>query len=43
MSKAAVLFLLHDNMDLLERNFAIVDDRMQSTFSEVLYCVYEND
>ncbi len=43
MSKAAVLFLLHDNMDRLERNFAIVDDRMQRTFGEVLYCVYEND
>ena len=42
-SKAAVLFLLHDNMDRLERNFAIVDDRMQRTFGEVLYCVYEND
>jgi hypothetical protein len=43
VSKAAVLFLLHDNMDRLERNFAIVDDRMQRTFGEVLYCVYEND
>jgi hypothetical protein len=40
---AAVLFLLHDNMDKLERNFAILDDRMQRTFGEVLYCVYEND
>ena len=43
MSRAAVLFLLHDNMDRLERNFAILDDRMQRTFGEVLYCVYEND
>ncbi|HUP62201.1 MAG TPA: hypothetical protein VNA69_17475 [Thermoanaerobaculia bacterium] len=43
MSKAAVLFLLHDNMDRLDRNFAVVDDRMQRTFGEVLYCVYEND
>lgn len=42
-AKAAVLFLLHDNMDRLERNFAVVDDRMQRTFGEVLYCVYEND
>jgi len=42
-SKAAVLFLLHDNMDRLDRNFAILDDRMQRTFNEVLYCVYEND
>ena len=43
MSTAAVLFLLHDNMARLERNFAMVDDRMQSTFGDVLYCVYEND
>jgi hypothetical protein len=42
-SKAAVLFLLHDNMERLDRNFAILDDRMQRTFGEVLYCVYEND
>jgi hypothetical protein len=42
-SKAAVLFLLHNNMDRLERNFAVLDDRMQRTFGEVLYCVYEND
>lgn len=41
--KAAVLFLLHDNMDRLDRNFAVLDDRMQRTFGEVLYCVYEND
>lgn len=43
MSRAAVLFLLHDNMDRLDRNFAVLDDRMQRTFGEVLYCVYEND
>ena len=43
MSSAAVLFLLHDNMDRLARNFAVLDDRMQRTFSEVVYCVYEND
>jgi hypothetical protein len=42
-SSAAVLFLLHDNMDRLDRNFAVLDDRMQRTFGEVLYCVYEND
>jgi len=42
-SKAAVLFLLHDNRDRLDRNFAIIDSRMQRTFGEVLYCVYEND
>ena len=42
-NKAAVLFLLHDNMDRLERNFAVVDERMQRTFGEVVYCVYEND
>lgn len=42
-SRAAVLFLLHNNMDRLDRNFAILDDRMQRTFGEVLYCVYEND
>lgn len=41
--KAAVLFLLHDDMDRLDRNFAILDGRMQRTFGEVLYCVYEND
>lgn len=43
MTAAAVLFLLHDNMDRVERNFAMVDDRMQRTFGDVLYCVYEND
>jgi hypothetical protein len=43
VSKAAVLFLLHDNMDRLARNFAVLDDRMQRTFGEVVYCVYEND
>jgi len=43
MTTAAVLFLLHDNMDRLERNFAILDDRMRRAFGEVLYCVYEND
>lgn len=42
-SKAVVLFLLHDNIDVLERNFAAVDERMQRTFGEVVYCVYEND
>jgi hypothetical protein len=42
-ARAAVLFLLHDNMDRLERNFAVVDGLMQRTFSDVLYCVYEND
>jgi hypothetical protein len=40
---AAVLFLLHNNMDRLERNFAAVDRLMQGTFGEVVYCVYEND
>lgn len=40
---AAVLFLLHDNMDRLERNFAILDDRMKGTFGDVVYCIYEND
>lgn len=43
MTTAAVLFLLHDNMDRLERNFATVGDRMQRAFDDVLYCVYEND
>ena len=43
MSKAAVLFLLHDNIHVLERNFAAVDARMQRTFGEVVYCIYEND
>lgn len=43
MSTAAVLFLLHDNMDRLERNFAVVDELVQRTFDGVLYCVYEND
>jgi hypothetical protein len=43
VSTAAVLFLLHDNMDRLERNFAVLDDRMQRTFGEVVYCIYEND
>jgi hypothetical protein len=43
MTTAAVLFLLHDNMDRLERNFAVVDALMQRTFDEVRYCVYEND
>ncbi len=43
MTTAAVLFLLHDNMDRLERNFALVDELMQRTFDRVLYCVYEND
>lgn len=41
--KAVVLFLLHDNIDVLERNFAAVDERMQRTFGEVVYCIYEND
>jgi len=43
MTTAAVLFLLHDNMDRLERNFAVVDDLMQRTFGDVLYCIYENE
>lgn len=43
MSTAAVLFLLHDNMDRLERNFAVVDDLVRRTFDGVVYCVYEND
>ena len=43
MTSAAVLFLLHNNMDRLARNFAVLDDRMQRTFGEVVYCVYEND
>lgn len=43
MSSAAVLFLLHDNMDRLARNFAVLDERMQQTFDDVVYCVYEND
>jgi len=43
VSKAAVLFLLHDNMSVLERNFAAVDERMQQTFGDVVYCIYEND
>jgi hypothetical protein len=30
-------------MDRLERNFAMFDERMQRTFRDVLYCVYEND
>ena len=38
-----MLVLLHDNIDRLARNFAMVDDRMRRTFGEVLYCVYEND
>ena len=37
------MFLLHNNMDRLDRNFAILDDRMRRTFDQVLYCVYEND
>ena len=42
-STAAVLFLLHDDMDRLERNFAAVDDLLQRTFGAIRYCVYEND
>lgn len=40
---AVVLFIVHNNINYLGRNFAIVDCMMQRTFRDVLYCIYEND